>query len=198
GRTFINCPPLFTHQYSHAWFDFHQRQDAYTDYWRNSVDATLAQRQWSAKLSDRFSKWSLDLWGLTSSDSVLGYMGWGGPNGATDELDGTIVPCAPGGSLPFAPAECLASLHRMKEIGGDRVWQRYGFVDAFNPQTGWVAEDVIAIDQGIMLMMAENLRTGLVWRFFMQAHEVQEGLRLAGFKATSPEDPPRLLIATVK
>jgi hypothetical protein len=97
--------------------------------------------------------------------------------------DGTVVPCAPGGSLPFAPAECIATLRRMREVGGPRVWGRYGFVDAFNPQTGWAAKDVIAINVGITLMMAENLRTGMVWKNFMAAPEVQRGMRLAGFSA---------------
>jgi len=69
----------------------------------------------------------------------------------------------------------------MREVGGTRVWQRYGFVDAFNPQTGWASSDVIGIDLGITLLMAENLRSGLVWEHFMRAPEVRRGLQLAGF-----------------
>jgi hypothetical protein len=185
-RTFIQCGPLFTHQYSHAWFDFRGRRDAHTDYWQNSVDATLAQRAWSAAQQSRFKHWSNDLWGLTASDSARGYVAWGTPGpGESDQSDGTVVPCAPGGSLPFAPAECIAALRRMREVGGPRVWGRYGFVDAFNPQTGWAAKDVIAINVGITLMMAENLRTGMVWKNFMRAPEVQRGMRLAGFSAPS-------------
>lgn len=181
-RTFIQCSPLFTHQYTHAWFDFRGRRDAYADYWQNSVDATLAQRAWSAAQHTRFKFWSDDFWGLTASDSAHGYMAWGTPSpGQKDVSDGTVVPCAPGGSLPFAPAECIAALRRMREVGGPRAWGRYGFVDAFNPQTGWAAKDVIGINVGITLMMAENLRTGLVWRTFMRAPEVQRGMQLAGF-----------------
>lgn len=198
GRTFINCPPLFTHQYTHAWFDFRDRRDAYVNYWNNSVDATLAQRQWCADLSGRFPKWSLTLWGVTASDSALGYVAWGGPNGDARELDGTLVPCAPGGSLPFAPEECLRALRGMREFEQGRLWKRYGFVDAFNTETGWVAEHVLAIDQGIMLLMAENLRSGLVWNYFMRAPEVQKGLRLAGFVSERADTPPRLLIATLR
>jgi hypothetical protein len=181
-RTFIQCGPLFTHQYAHAWFDFRNRRDTYTDYWQNSVDATLAQRAWSAAQKSRFKHWSEDLWGLTASDSARGYVAWGTPGpGEPDMSDGTVVPCAPGGSLPFAPAECVAALRRMREVGGPRAWGRYGFVDAFNPQTGWASRDVIAINVGITLIMAENLRTQLVWQTFMRAPEVQRGLRLAGF-----------------
>lgn len=181
GRPFLQCGPLFTHQYAHAWFDFRGVRDAYADYWQNSVDATLAQRAWAARQSGRFTHWSADVWGLTASDSPRGYMAWGTPGADPDQSDGTLVPCAPGGSLPFAPRECLTALHRMRELGGEALWGRYGFADAFNPQTGWVASDVIGIDLGIMLVMAENLRSGLVWQTFMRAPEVRQGMQVAGF-----------------
>jgi hypothetical protein len=186
AHTYVDSPALFTHQYSHAWFDFRGKHDKYLDYWENSVDATLAQREWSATLSTRFSRWSSDLWGLTASDSARGYINWGGPEGATDRLDGTLVPCAPGGSLPFAPQECLQDLRRMLQVGGARVWGRYGFADAFNPQTGWVSKDVIGIDVGITLAMVENLRSGFCWKYFMRAPEVRRALALAGFEPETP------------
>ncbi len=192
-RTFIECPPLFTHQYSHAWFDFRGRQDAYADYWRNSVDATLAQREWCAALVNKFSLWSLDLWGITASDSAKGYVDWGGPYPTETRLDGTIVPCAPGGSMPFAPRECLKALMTMRAIGGDAVWGRYGFPDAFNPHTGWISRDVIAIDVGITLIMAENARSGFVWNQFMKAPEARRGLALCGF--SEPVGETRLAFA---
>ena len=100
------------------------------------------------------------------------------------------MPCAPGGSLPFAPRECLTALHRMRELGGAALWGRYGFADAFNPHTGWTAADVIGIDVGIMLVMAENLRSELVWSTFMRAPEVQRGMRLAGFSPARSDDAP--------
>ena len=191
GRTFVDCGPLFTHQFAHAWFDFRNQRDQHIDYWRNSIDATLAQREWSASQADRFPRWSKDLWGLTASDSAFGYVAWGGPGGASaQKVDGTVVPCAPGGSLPFAPRECLAALRQMKEVGGDSVWRRYGFVDAFNPETGWVSPDVIGIDLGITLLMAENLRSGLVWRIFMKSPEVRLGMWLAGFRSDLRQDLP--------
>jgi len=186
GRRFIQCGPLFTHQYAHAWFDFRGRRDGGVDYWRNSVDATLAQRAWAAAQRTRFPLWSEDLWGLTASDSARGYLPWGTPGPDEDLSDGTLVPCAPGGSLPFAPRECLAALQRMREVGGAAVWGRYGFADAFNPHTGWVASDVIGINVGIMVVMAENLRGGLVWREFMRAPEVRRGMRRAGLAPAEP------------
>lgn len=182
GRTFIRGGPLFTHQYAQAWFDFRGRRDAYADYWQNSIDATLAQRAWFGTQRNRFRHLSEDVWGLTASDSPYGYVAWGTPGHETEYMDGTLVPCAPGGSLPFAPRECLTALERMREIGGNQVWGRYGFSDAFNPETGWKAHDVIGIDVGIMLIQAENLRTGFVWDTFMRAPEVQRGMQLAGFQ----------------
>lgn len=199
GRMFVSSPSLFAHQYSHAWFDFRGRHDLYLDYWENSVEATLAQRDWCASLSGRFDRWSRDLWGVTASDSSRGYMDWGGPAESADKLDGTVVPCAPGGSLPFAPRECLQALRRMLEVGGRAVWGRYGFADAFNPQTGWVSQDVIAIDVGITLAMAENLRSGFCWKQFMRAPETRRALELAGFVRKSPLHPfksPVLAAAT--
>ena len=181
GLTIVGGAPLFTHQYSQAFFDFRDRSDGTMDYWQNSVNATFANRAWCADQAPRFPSWSSSLWGLTSSDSVNGYRSWGGPEPEDEAPDGTLVPCAPGGSLPFAPRECLDDLEAMRRIGGAKVWGLYGFADAFNPQTGWTSSDVIAIDQGIMLVMAENLRSGLVWRTFMQAPEVQRAMDLAGF-----------------
>lgn len=183
-RTFIHYPPLFIHQYAHAWFDFRGKRDRFADYFQNSIDATLAQRDWSADLAGKFSHWSHTLWGVTASDSALGYTDWGGPTRDTERLDGSVVPCAPGGSLPFAPRECLDTLHAMRTLGGDRVWGRYGFADAFNPHTGWVSPDVLAINVGITLLMAENLRSEFVWRHFMRAPEARRGLALAGFQNT--------------
>ncbi len=201
NRSYLGSGPLFTHQYAHAWFDFRQKRDAQTDYWQNSIDATLAQRDWCAAQASRFSQWSADLWGLTSADGPRGYTAWSTPpttRAADDFSDGTLVPCAPGGSLPFAPRECLASLRRMREVGGARVWGRYGFVDAFNPQTGWASPDVVAINTGITLVMAENLRSGLVWRTFMRAPEVQRGLRLAGLVPRTSHEGPAILATVVR
>lgn len=186
GGTFLQGGPLFTHQYAQAWFDFRGARDAHADYWQNSVDATLAQRAWFARQGTRYAHWSADMWGLTASDSASGYRAWGTPGHDNESADGTLVPCAPGGSLPFAPRECLTALARMRETGGAAVWGRYGFVDAFNPQTGWSSPDVIGIDVGITLVMAENLRSGLVWQEFMRAPEVRRGMALAGFRSVDP------------
>ena len=118
---------------------------------------------------------------------MTGYKAWGGPPRTLRDnaLDGTVVPCAALGSLPFNPQETMAVLRNLRLTYGDRLWKRYGFVDAFNPQTGWVNQDVLSIDVGISIAQIENLRTGLIWRLFMQAPEVQLSLRKAGFLSTS-------------
>ena len=182
GYRFVSVPaPLFVHQYSHAWFDFRGRRDAVLDYWQNSVTATLAHRRFCLDLRPEFPHFTEQIWGITASDSASGYVAWGGPP-RQGRLDGTVVPCAAGGSVAFCPAECLPCLRAMREQYGDRIWRRFGFRDAFNPATGWLDPDVIGIDVGITLLMAENLRTGFVWRTFMANPEAQLGMSRAGFR----------------
>ena len=189
GQTFIQCSPLFTHQYSHAWFDFRNQRDDVADYFRNSVYATLAQRQYCMKQKSKFPQWSENLWGLTAADTVAGYRVLGTPvDDACGELDGTLVPCAPGGSLPFAPKECLAALHAMYDGFGERIFRRYGFVDSFNPQTDWTDSDVIGIDVGILLVMAENLRSEMPWKTFMKNPEIQGAMKKAKFRPLTKEE----------
>jgi hypothetical protein len=180
---YIQGAPLFVHQYTQAYVDFRGLRDAYADYFRNSVLATLAQRQFCLSLRGEFPEWNEQLWGVTASDSANGYKAWGGPPRTLgfNALDGTVVPCAAAGSLPFAPRETMAVLRNMRTTYGDRIWKRYGFVDSFNPHTGWVGPDVIGIDLGITLLQAENARSGLVWAVFGQAPEIQSALARAGF-----------------
>jgi hypothetical protein len=96
-------------------------------------------------------------------------------------IDGTVVPCATGGSLAFLPKECLRVLQNIREKFGKRTWKKYGFVDAFNPLTGWTSLDVLGIDAGITLLMAENARSGFVWEQFAKNPEVAKGMKIAGF-----------------
>ncbi len=172
--------PLFVHQYSHAWIDFRGIQDAYADYHENSVIATRVHREFCLSLRNRFPKYSEDLWGITASDSATGYQAWGGPP-ESGRLDGSIVPCAAAGSLPFEPQACLRTLHAQLDGFGGNIWKRYGFVDAFNPHNGWVNPDVIGIDVGVTLLMAENLLSGSVWRWMQRNPVLVKGLERAGF-----------------
>jgi len=184
GRTYISgAPPLFTHQYSHAWVDFRQRREAAgarTDWFANSQAATLAHRQFCIDLgkSEFPGCYNENLWGITASDSAKGYVAWGGPP-KDGPIDGAVVPCAAGGSLMFEPGLCVTALMNMRERFGGRVWNRYGFADAFHPLNGWTNPDVLGIDLGIMLLSAENARSGNVWTWFMRNPEIQNALRLA-------------------
>ncbi len=176
--------PLFVHQYSQAWFDFRGKRDKYADYFENSRIATEAHRLFCLGLAKQFPDYSEDLWGITSSDSKSGYVVWGGPP-ALGPIDGTVVPCASGGSLPFLPQATLRVLRHIRSRFPS-AWSRYGFVDAFNPLNGWYDRDVVGIDVGITMLMAENLRTGFVWETFMKNPEATRGMSRAGFRPYTP------------
>ena len=172
--------PLFVHQYSQAWFDFRRKKDKYADYFQNSVIATDVHRRFCIELSGQFPDYSDDLWGITASDSQYGYVIWGGPP-AIGPIDGTVVPSAPAGSLPFLPQPTMRVLRNIR-AHYPQAWCKYGFVNAFNPLKNWYDKDVVGIDTGISLLMAENARTGFIWETFMKTPEAQRGMERAGFK----------------
>ena len=172
--------PLFVHQYSQAWFDFRRKKDKYADYFQNSVIATDVHRRFCIELAGQFPDYSDDLWGITASDSQFGYVIWGGPP-ATGPIDGTVVPSAPAGSVPFLPEQTMRVLRNIR-ARYPRAWCKYGFVNAFNPLKSWYDKDVVGIDTGISMLMAENARTGFVWDTFMKTPEAQRGMEKAGFK----------------
>lgn len=181
GYRYVAHPdPLFVHQYSHLWIDFRGRVERKTgiDWWKNSVDATRAHRQFCLDLRERFPGYSETLWGITASDSQQGYVAWGGPP-PQGPLDGTIVPAAAGGSLMLTPELSLPALRAMHDRFGARIYGRYGFADAFHPTSGWVNPDVIGIDVGAILLSAENLRTGRVWTWFMRNPAIVAALEAA-------------------
>ncbi len=181
GVFFIDAgAPLFVHQYSHAWFDFRQQQDYFADYFSNSVRATQAHRLFCLSYSNKFPWYTSDMWGVTASDSRSGYRIWCSP---TSPPDGTLVPCAAGGSLVFLPQSCGTVLQTMFNQYGDKVWSKYGFVDAFHPKEQWFSRYVLGIDQGVILLMAENLRTGSVWNSVMSTPEARRALEATGFRS---------------
>ena len=184
--------PLFIHQYSQAWFDFRGKRDKYGDYFQNSILATDVHRRFCLSLSKKFPDYSENLWGITASDSEHGYEVWGGPP-ATGPIDGTVVPCASAGSLPFLPGPVMRVLRTIQYRYGAGTWSRYGFVDAFNPLTNWYDSDIVGIDAGISMVMAENARTAFVWDTFMKNPEAQRGMERAGFKSYKPASPQELV-----
>jgi len=179
---FISTPaPLFVHQFSHAWFDFRDQQDDFANYFENSVVASLAHRNFCAELSSRFPCYSDKVWGITASDSSRGYVVWGGPP-SMGPIDGTIVPAAAAGSLPFIFNESMSVLRNLRDHYGEKIWRRYGFVDAFNPLTRWTSRDVLGIDVGISMLMVENARSQFVWNTFMGNDESRLAMKRVGFR----------------
>lgn len=193
GYTYVTAKgvPLFMHQYSHAWIDYRRRREARgwrTDFFANSINATRAHRAFCLSLAREFPAYGPDMWGITASDSAKGYVAWGGPP-RDPAIDGSVVPSAAGGSLMFTPDISLETLRAMRERYGRKVYGKYGFVDAFNPNNGWVDTDVIGINVGIMLLSAENLRTGNVWRWFMSNREMPRAMGLIGLNVYGPRRP---------
>ncbi|MGC9197606.1 MAG: glucoamylase family protein [Acidobacteriaceae bacterium] len=182
GLTYISGnDPIFTEQYSQAWFDFRHQRDRYANYFTNSITATRAHQAFCLSLGKPYSR---DYWGISASDSAHGYTAWGGPNAQGQGfggIDGSVVPNATAGSLPFLPQACLRVQQSLQANFGDKAWGRYGFCDAFHPQANWYDPDVLGIDLGISLLMAENLRSGFVWQTFSRNPEVSAAMQRAGF-----------------
>lgn len=185
---------LFTYQYAQAWYDFRNTTDALgVNWWQNSIEAARANQRFAIDHPrDGYNEF---VWGLTSSDgpnatpeNPYGYTAYGALPAYGNIHDGTIAPTGIGGSIALVPDIALPSLKYLYRTYGDQIWQRYGFVDAFNPNRGWVDGFYIGIDQGIMLAMLENFRSGLMWRTFMQNEHVQRSLARAGFSGHVPED----------
>jgi len=105
-----------------------------------------------------------------------------------DKINGSVTPHAAAGSLAFEPRLCLDDLENIRATYGAQGFVKYGFVDAFNPANGWYDPDVLGIDIGPSVLMAENCRTGFVWKAFMSSPEAKAALKAAGFRALAPSD----------
>ncbi len=187
---YIGTSGLWTYQYPLAWFDLRNRREAKgsrLNYFQNSTIATRAHRAFCVDLAAKFPGYSENIWGVTASLSKTGYKAWGGPP-SHGKIDGTVVPCAAAGSLMFTPDISLPALRAMKERFGEKIYGRYGFTDAFHPTTGWVSEDVIALNTGITLLSAENLRSGNLWKWFMANPETKRALELAELQPSTEGD----------
>ncbi|MFH1593590.1 MAG: glucoamylase family protein [Candidatus Omnitrophota bacterium] len=158
---------LFTYQYSHAWIDFRKIYDKDgINYYENSVNATLANRAFCIDNRDKYASYDEDSWGLTASIGPEGYKGYGAKPGMAIN-DGTISPCGMAGSIIFAEAESIKGLRNIYNKHKRYLYGKYGFKDAFNVDKSWWAEEYLAIDVGITVLMIENYRTALVWNTFM-------------------------------
>ncbi len=167
--------PLFWVQYSYLGLDPHFTDD-YTNYWTQNVNATLINYSYCVANPQQYAGYSDRCWGLTASDNPNGY---GAQSPGND--NGTITPTAALSSFPYSPAESMRALRFFYDILGDRLWGPYGFYDAFNVTSGWYANSYLAIDQGPIIVMIENHRSGLLWNLFMTAPEVQGAKTTLGF-----------------
>lgn len=198
GLGHVAFPPLFGHQFSHSFIDFRGIQDEYMrnkgiDYFENSRRATYAQRQYAIDNPYGWEGYDSLTWGITASDGptaeynfdnrvFLGYAGRGASGPDFNYFDdGTLAPYGPLSSLPFAPGIVLPTIKSINERFGSALWGRYGYYDSFNQTAEWVNDDFIGIDQGLMLIMIENFRTGLVWDYVMKDPVIQKGLKRVGF-----------------
>jgi hypothetical protein len=193
GSTFITAQTraLFTVQYPLAWFDLRGKADAFgLNYFDNATKATLAQRTLAINLSGTYPQYGANVWGLTAADGPNGYTVWGGPP-ATSNVDGSVVPTAPGGSLAFTPRRSVDALRTM-QASFPTTYRKYGFVDAFNPHTNWTSSIVLGIDLGMMLLAAENVRSAGIWDSFMQSPVAQSAL-VKAFGASARSDESETL-----
>jgi hypothetical protein len=173
--------PLFFSHYSFCALDPHALKDSYADYWQQNVAHARINHAHCSANPHGHPGYSGECWGLTASDDPDGYAVH---DPAHD--NGTISPTAALASLPYTPHESLAAIRHFLRRHGDKVWGRYGFVDAFCERRGWFADTFLAIDQGPIIIMIENHRSGLLWRLFMSVPEIQTGLRKLGFNFNTP------------
>jgi len=168
--------PLFFAHYSFLGLDPQNLHDAYGNYWTQNVNHSLINWAYCEDNPKNYIGYSESCWGLTASDQPSGY----GVHEPTND-NGTITPSAAVSSLPYSPEQSMDAIRHFYYILGDRLWGPYGFYDAFNVKDNWWADSYIAIDQGPIICLIENQRSGLLWDLFMSSPEVQQGLTKLGF-----------------
>jgi hypothetical protein len=201
GHEFLYAGPLFIHHLSHMWIDFRGIQDDYMrgkaiNYFENSRRAIYAQQAYAMRNPKKFVGYDRFSWGITATDGpgpakrringrrvrFFDYKARSIPYGPDD---GTLAPWAVATSLPFAPEVVLPTLSRLNKDYPEMTNQ-YGFKCSYNPTfrskgKGWVSQGYYGLDQGPIVMMIENYRTGLIWRLMRRCPFIIDGLRRAGF-----------------
>jgi hypothetical protein len=170
--------PLFFAHYSFLGLDPRGLRDRYADYWQQNVAHTLINYEHCVRNPHGFKGYGAECWGLTASDDHQGYSAH-----APDNDLGVISPTAALSSFPYTPEHSMRALRHFYDRLGDRIWGEYGFADAFSETHDWYASSYLAIDQGPIIVMIENYRSGLLWRLFMSCPEIRQGLRRLGFES---------------
>ena len=171
---------MFVYTYSHAWVDFRDKHDAYADYWLNSAEAIKANYRVCMDNKNKLKTYKEGYWGISACDGPQGYAAYGALYGMND---GTIPPYSLCAAVPFVPELAIPSIRSLLANYGYRVWGKYGFVSAFNLDKDWFSTEYIGIDEGIILLMIENYRSGFVWKTFMANPYIKAGMDKAEFQA---------------
>jgi hypothetical protein len=171
--------PLFFAHYSFMGLNPHGLKDRYADYWEQNYNHTLINFTHCLLNPNHFKGYGENCWGLTASDNFEGYNAQ-----SPDNDNGTISPTAALSSFPYSPEHSMKALKHFYYDLGDRIWGTYGFTDAFNESKNWYAKSYLAIDEGPIVVMIENYRTGLLWNLFMSAPEIKTGLNKLGFESS--------------
>jgi hypothetical protein len=169
--------PLFFSHYSFLGLNPNGLKDKYADYWLQNKNHTLINHDYCVANPGKFKGYGENCWGLTASDTYNGY----DAHSPTND-HGTISPTAALSAFPYTPEYSMKALRHFYDDLGDKIWGKYGFVDAFNETKGWYAKSYLAIDEGPIVVMIENYRSGLLWKLFMSAPEIQKGLNKLGFE----------------
>jgi hypothetical protein len=172
--------PLFFSQYSFMGLNPAGLKDEYADYWQQNQNHTLINRAYCLDNPKKFKGYGENCWGLTASDTYNGYNAYSPTN---DE--GTITPTAALSAFPYTPEYSMKALRHFYYDLGDKIWSEYGFVDAFNESKNWYAKSHLAIDQGPIIVMIENYRSGLLWKLFMSCPEIGKGLNKLNFTSSA-------------
>ncbi len=170
--------PLFFSQYSFLGLDPRGLKDQYADYWEQNKNHTLINYSYSVSNPKKFKGYGENCWGLTASDTYNGY----DAHSPTND-HGTITPTAALAAFAYTPEQSMKALKHFYYDLGDKIWGNYGFVDAFNESKNWYAKSYLAIDQGPIIVMIENYRSGLLWKLFMSCPEINNGLKKLGFES---------------
>lgn len=177
-----NGGPLFWAHYSYLGLDPRHLKDAYADYWKENTNQAIRNYNWCVANPKKFKGYGPDNWGLTASYSVKGYSGHA-PSLQNDL--GVISPTAALSSFPYTPKESMAAMKHWYLDMKDKIYGAYGFYDAFSETDNWYLPHYLAIDQGPVVVMMENYRSGLLWKLFMSCPEIKKGLQKLGFTSVN-------------
>jgi len=169
--------PLFWSHYSFLGLDPTGLKDRYADYWEHNKNHTLINYEWCVDNPKNYKGYRKDSWGLTASYSVKFYAA----HAPGEEDRGVISPTAALSSMPYTPEQSMNAMRNWYRNKKDSIYGPFGFYDGFSDHYKWYPKKYLAIDQGPIVVMMENYRTGLLWNLFMSCPEVQSGLKKLGF-----------------